>query len=524
MSPAARARCLNARDPLKIRTDIQVLRGIAVLLVVFYHSGLVELQAGYLGVDVFFVISGFLITGLIMREIAAGRFSIRQFYWRRAKRLLPASIVVLLLTALAATVLLTNGELEEFRSQLLGAVTFTANFVLWRQTGYFESAADAKPLLHMWSLSVEEQFYLVVPATLLLIAKRWWTALITAGTIASAALCFYMVEAHPAAAFYLLPTRAWQLGIGALAAIVAARSELRERPLVGLLAIAAILGLAVDPLDPVHPRGGALLASLATAAAILARPAFLNRGPVAHGIARVGDISYSLYLVHWPLFAFANVLYVGERAPWLVSAGLVAASLQLAWLLYVTIESPIHRSRLEPRLAMVSALVACTALVLVPPALAGHFRTGDTDWQRVMRANVGLGPECDYKGLFAPQPNCMTDPEPAVLVWGDSIAMMMLSGIVNGGDESPSVIQATRSACGPVVGVRPQVSKTISEASAEECLRFNESVLSYAIASHSISHVVLSKRIPSVPSSVLPSERRKVPAHSPSLTGLPQRS
>ena len=190
-----------------------------------------------------------------------------------------------------------------------------------------------------------------------------------------------MVEAHPAAAFYLLPTRAWQLGIGALAAIVATRSELRERPLVGLLAIAAILGLAVDPLDPAHPRGVALLASLATAAIILARPAFLNRGPVAHGIARVGDISYSLYLVHWPLFAFANVLYVGERAPWPVSAGLLAASFLLAWLLYVTVESPIHHSRLDARPTIVSAMMVCTALVLVPPALASHFRKNDTDWR-----------------------------------------------------------------------------------------------------------------------------------------------
>lgn len=147
----------------QVRTDIQALRGLAVLLVVLYHLRIGSAQAGYLGVDVFVVISGFLLTTLIGSAIHAGRFSWSTFYSRRAKRLLPAAYATILLTALAAPWFLGRQELADLASQIGGAVTFSANFVLWRQTGYFAGAGDLKPLLHMWSLAVEEQFYLLLP-------------------------------------------------------------------------------------------------------------------------------------------------------------------------------------------------------------------------------------------------------------------------------------------------------------------------------------------------------------------------
>jgi peptidoglycan/LPS O-acetylase OafA/YrhL len=156
------------------RTDIQALRGFAVLVVLLYHARLGPTKGGYLGVDVFFVISGFLITGLIARSLDSGSFSFFGFYYRRAKRLLPAAYVTFFVTALLAPVFLTEIELNEFKRQLIAAVLLVGNIELWQQTGYFDGGAESKPLLHVWSLAVEEQFYMILPAALFLLPRKMW--------------------------------------------------------------------------------------------------------------------------------------------------------------------------------------------------------------------------------------------------------------------------------------------------------------------------------------------------------------
>jgi len=196
------------------RSDIQALRGLAVLLVIFQHAKAGFLPAGYLGVDIFFVISGYLITGILAREHARGGIRFGAFYFRRARRLLPAAGVTFAVTAVLAYVLLDAVEWRDFTRQLAGAVTFTANFVLLGQTGYFAHAAELKPLLHVWSLAVEEQFYLLLPALLALAPRRAWAPLLTGLLVASLALCLWWEGSRPDAAFYLLPARAWELGIG----------------------------------------------------------------------------------------------------------------------------------------------------------------------------------------------------------------------------------------------------------------------------------------------------------------------
>ena len=188
------------------RIDIQALRGLAILLVLLHHGRLLPwLKAGHLGVDVFFVVSGYLITGILQRALAEGTFTFAGFYFRRTKRLLPAAYVTFAVTALLSALFLTRPETRDFTWQLLGAVTFTGNIALWMQTGYFEGAAHLKPLLHVWSLSIEEQYYLLLPAALVFTPRRFWKLGMLALVAGSVVLCFALLPSKPGAVFYLLP-------------------------------------------------------------------------------------------------------------------------------------------------------------------------------------------------------------------------------------------------------------------------------------------------------------------------------
>src|SRR6516165_5401338 len=235
---------------MKRNEDIQVLRGIAVSLVVLFHSGTIPIPAGFLGVDVFFVISGFLITSHIIRDVDKQLFSLPRFYMRRARRLLPATYCTLAVTTLAAPFLLVPSSWGNYIKSLFGALTFTANIFLWLQTGYFEQDAAFKPLLHLWSLSIEEQYYLILPLFLLMAPNRWRTPLIAATLLSSAALCFLLVAYKTSATFFLLPTRVWELMIGSfLAGIVAKQPKLDAPAALKVVATAIVILIPFFPID-----------------------------------------------------------------------------------------------------------------------------------------------------------------------------------------------------------------------------------------------------------------------------------
>jgi peptidoglycan/LPS O-acetylase OafA/YrhL len=363
-----------------LRPDIQGLRGIAVLLVVLYHAGLPWLPGGYVGVDVFFVISGYLITGLLVREVQAqGRAHLLNFLARRARRLLPAAIVLVAVVACAAVWLYPPLERTDIIAAARAASLYGAN--LWfafSAVDYLGGHAAVNPMLHMWSLGVEEQFYLLWPLMVSLAAARRWAGdatrrvvwMVVTVTAVTFVACLWMTRYSQPWAFFGTPFRAWEFGLGAL--VVLMRPRLLAAPpawigIAGWVGAAAIVAsaLALDHRSP-FPGPWALLPVTGTALVLAALqpggPKALRAALAFRPLARVGDVSYSWYLWHWPLIVIVPVLYPqgGTAAVALaVALSYLAAEASYRW-----IEQPFRTgrgARAVPRQA-VSAALATTVL------------------------------------------------------------------------------------------------------------------------------------------------------------------
>ena len=477
----------------KFRTDIQALRGFAVLIVLFYHAKIGPLSAGFLGVDVFFVISGYLITRLVKDSIERGDFRFADFYFRRAKRILPASYITFLFTALMAPFFLASSELHDLRSQMAGAVAFMSNIVLWRQSGYFEGVSTLKPLLHIWSLSIEEQYYFFLPALMVFVPRRYWKQVAVLLLASSLALCLYLVQWKADATFYLLPTRGWEIAFGSVGALIIVGVRL-ERLLKFAFwpALAVLLTLPVVKIAHFHPGPDALLICIATLVIILRKHPLLFRGPVMHGLDRIGNISYSLYLVHWPLFAFLNNSWLSkDTPPFTIRFGLLLLSLVLAWLMNRYIEEPFRRADFKLSRKVLAFTVATSfTLVLLPLGITQAVAT-TKDYAQIRRSNVGFNRDCNFATDFKALAQCRNSEQPEMLIWGDSFAMHLVPGILGTKDGAPPIIQATRSNCAALVGVAP-TNYLLNENWAEGCIEFNDSVLKYLATADSVHTVVLS--------------------------------
>lgn len=475
-----------------MRSDIQALRGLAVLLVLATHARL-GLPAGYLGVDIFFVISGYLITGMVGRAVDEGGFRFSAFYFRRAKRLLPAAYTTFAATALAAPFLLSSSERHEFVLQMIGAVTFTANFVLFQQTNYFAGAADFKPLLHIWSLSIEEQYYVFLPALVFFTPRRWRVAGAAAILAISLGLCLWQVQQAPPDAFYLTPFRVWELAVGSLGALALDRmadeaGSVAERAVRTLFwpSVATLILVPAFPFDIIrHPGIDALIVCVATLIVILRHHPGFSASAAVKGFAFVGDFSYSLYLVHWPILAFVNNLYLGPNAPLSVRLVCVALSLALGYALYRFVEQPVRQAISTPNRGLLSGTIAVSLLIAALPSILFALNRDSRDFAHLRRPNFGLDRACEVTGQFTVQATCRTGERPQLLVWGDSFAEHIVPGIV--ASAKVPIEQATSSGCGPFLGVAP-----IGFGPA--CLTFNKSVIEYVATTPSIETVVLASR------------------------------
>lgn len=351
------------------RRDIDGLRAIAVLSVLLFHAFPAWLRGGFIGVDIFFVISGYLISTILVKSLEQERFSFRDFYARRIRRIFPALLAVLAASLAFGWLALFPDEYQALAKHTLGGAGFVSNLLFWNEVGYFDTAAETKPLLHLWSLAIEEQFYILWPVILLL-AWRWRLNLLAVSAVlalASFALNVGGIANHGTATFYSPASRAWELLAGAVLAcaaqrpplMAALRRQVRANVLSGAGAALLALGLVTIVRGAGFPGWPALLPVAGALLLIAAGPdAWLNRHVLSNRLmAGVGLISYPLYLWHWPLLSYAQIIESATPAPALRAAALGAAFV-LAWLSYRLLERPL---RFRPGRLTVTAL--CLAML-----------------------------------------------------------------------------------------------------------------------------------------------------------------
>jgi peptidoglycan/LPS O-acetylase OafA/YrhL len=498
---------------LRYRPDIDGLRAIAVLGVVLFHAGVQPLTGGFTGVDVFFVISGYLISSIIIKEIRRGDFSLTTFYERRIRRILPAFLVVVLFSAVLAYLLLLPRDFESFGKSLAAAGLSLSNILFWKESGYFDSSAELKPLLHTWSLGVEEQFYLFFPLLLLLISrffKQRWVGWILAIAAVSFLLSIWGVRYQPSAAFYWLPTRAWELALGGLLAMGAIPliQQRHWRELEGLLGLGLIAwGMFVLSPESAFPGANALFPCVGAAMVIHAG----SGGSTMAGyllswrpLVLIGLISYSLYLWHWPLLVFAKY-YLVRPLSVLETAGVIMVALIAATLSWHFVERPFrkHKARIDRRTVFVGG-VAATAVVVsigawavikqgVPdrlPAEVVKLASGADDVSMSSRACMERNKRWkEGEGL------CVIGEEgakPSFVVLGDSHAGALMPGIALAAKEHGQAgLHAAMQSCPPLDGVANRNDET-----GRNCIRFREGIVKQIEAMPEIQKVVLIARWP----------------------------
>ena len=366
---------------MRYRPEIDGLRALAVIPVIFYHAGFELFSGGFIGVDVFFVLSGYLITSILLGEHESGKFSLIGFYERRARRILPALFFVMAASIPFAWVYLWPQDLKDFSQSIIAVSTFASNFLFWTESDYFDATAELKPLLHTWSLAVEEQFYVLFPLFLALtwrFGKRQISFLVVAVAALSLIAAEWASVRFPSASFYLLPTRAWELFLGALVALYMSRkTDIPGNQTLSVLGL-TVLALSILAFDEQTPFPGliALIPTIGVAFIVL----YTREGMLVHKalsnrlLVGVGLISYSAYLWHQPIFAFLHHRSIDEPTVGLLLT-LIALTFALSWVSWRFVEQPFRdKHRFTRKQIFVSAVSVSGLFVLV--GAVGHAFDG----------------------------------------------------------------------------------------------------------------------------------------------------
>jgi peptidoglycan/LPS O-acetylase OafA/YrhL len=503
------------------------MRGVAVSIVVLFHAFPHLIPGGFIGVDIFFVLSGYLISKILMAEFETRTFSYANFYARRARRIFPALILVLAASLAFGWIALFPDELKMLGKHVVGGASFLSNVFLWFEVGYFDTAAETKPLLHLWSLGIEEQFYIVWPI-LLALAFRFRASVFWL-TVSLLALSFLVnvggIHKFPSATFYSIASRAWELLIGALLAHMSSKNisvffgglrrpagdgaGVNTQPLFDSDSASgrnmmSFAGLGFIILACVLVRGGkgfpgwwALLPTLGAGLLIAAGPAaWVNRVILSsRALVWIGLISYPLYLWHWPLLSFAQIVESGVPARGIRMAA-VALAVLLAWLTYKLVEQPIRRrGQRHPAVAIVLAILVVAVGGVGGwvykhdglPARARIVENANLQKSLVLVEDVANAAACKHRyGFDSIYEYCLlaqVDQAPTVALIGDSHAYHVVAGLTKyyTGRGENLVYFGTRI---PYVGVQPGVNDPYQEATAQ--------MLQLVLTTESIKKVIIS--------------------------------
>lgn len=443
------------------RPDIDGMRALAVIAVLIYHIDNSWLPGGFIGVDVFFVISGFLITGIIKRQIEQGKFSFKNFYIGRFWRLYPALLIVIAATFVAAYYLLPPTEMQRYGGSLISSVFSYSNLFFWAEDGYFDAAAASKPLLHTWSLSVEWQFYLFWPLAIYLTLKLRKTAgvvtIIALSLLSLATAQWFIGNGQAHTAFFWMPTRICEFGLGALLAWTKIEAKDKSIPAEGAVLLGLVLIIApLWIITTTSPFPGVMAMVPAIGAALII---YAGRGSAIASILRfkpvvfIGLLSYSIYLVHWPIivfFSYYNVLPVtAEQKIWLLAASVIAG-----FILHYCIEAPLRAPTGVRSSKGKSAFVTASLTVLVVGTVTPAYNAWQSDgwswrlpdelkdsYEKVIAQRAEYWESARNKGVFT------LDSKDRVFVVGNSHAVDIFYALKESGDLDVLLSQNTSYTC-----------------------------------------------------------------------------
>lgn len=481
---------------IKYRKDIDGLRALAIIPVLLYHVGYSFFSGGYVGVDIFFVISGFLITKILVSDINNGTYSLITFYERRIRRIVPALACVMVFVLAASPFFLAPDEYSFLTREVIGTLLFSSNIVSYLKSGYFSTDAEQRPLLHTWSLGVEEQFYIVIPVILFIAFKYFKSKvkiILVLCAFVSFAMSILLTKIHPTSSFYLLHTRFWELSAGALVAVGVLRSSTSPfyRELLSAAGVFLIL-IAVFTFTSamVFPGIIAIVPVLGTTLIILnAENTITGKILSLRPFVFIGLISYSLYLWHWPLIVFSRDKYIVDLA--LSKEVVVVASVLIAWLSTKFIEAPFrnkesyNRGKIFKHTGIAYTLIFLISISILP--LKGWSNRLSPVKASILSATKDYSPvrdRCHFSGgVPSFEKYCILgekEKTPELFLWGDS----HLAEISYALSEFESLYTATYSACPPAVD--------FASSERPKCLEHNKSVMGFIVKNKNIKTVIIS--------------------------------